>query len=435
MCVGLTARGKIGLLSLAAAGYLSYTKSMKTWKMIAAIFCLVGVGQPTLQAQMSYQTPFSVRLAAEMSQRFRLDVSPGTDRLRAMLFYPPDNHMQQMPSFWKRLFGSKEITQQQENAVAFFLFNMYVSTAAYQEDIPDELTLDYLGVLDGFSKCREMFAPSRVDDFYTHHRLAIKERLAEFFKRSHLAEYVVSSPYNDKRERAFLRLLQTAPARLNRPGYTWKGTTRMRASMRREDRERLADLIRQSLAEGENKVVTFKVPRVQLESVDNPLLSSKNGTNRLYRCVNDECAYCSYLLGKKFCQGIDSSYANWGVSRLYKITAYPTAGQFLTPNQGERFKLADGGQASAWYYHTATLVVMNLDGHYTPLVADTFLAGDEPVALETWAQHFASQKTYFQVDVFERNRVVESAIVEPSARRGDKVVVDGHLYSPYDVLP
>lgn len=435
MCVGLSACAEVGPLSLAARGELSYTKSMKLWKIVAVVCCLAGLGQADLWAQMSEKTPFSVRLEGEVSRRFGAGAASGTDRFRAMLFYPPDNHVQQIPGFWQQLFDAKKVAQQQENAVALFLFNMYISTALYQEDVPRELTLDYLGVLDGFSKCREVFALSNVEDFYMRHRRAIKERLAEFFKHSRLTNYVASSPYNDSRERAFLRLLRMAPARSHRPGYAWNGTTRLTSSVGREHKEQLAGLIRQSLADGANKVITFKVPRVQLESLDNPLITPKQGVSRLYRCVNDECAYCSYLLGKKFCQGLDTAYADWKVSRLYKITAYPTQGEFLTPVQGERFRLADGGQVSAWYYHTATLVIMNVNGQYIPLVADTFLAGEEPVLLETWVQYFAAQKTYFQVDVFERNQAVENAIVEPSARKGDKVIVNGKLYSPYDVLP
>ena len=55
--------------------------------------------------------------------------------------------------------------------------------------------------------------------------------------------------------------------------------------------------------------------------------------------------------------------------------------------------------------------------------------------LDEWLSHFRPLKTYFQVDVFERSETVEKAIVTPSARRGDKVIVDGQVYTPYDVLP
>lgn len=387
------------------------------------------------RAQWSYRTPFSVRLEASAKNYLRKSDSPGVDRLRLMRFYYPDNHVEEAPGFWERLLGHKKIEEQQEEALAFFLFNMYVSTAAYQEDMPSQLTVDYLGVLDGFSKCRELFPLGQVDTFYTNHFSGIKARLANYFKRAGLAPYEPYSQADDRRERAFLRLLKHAPSHYKLPGYVWDGKTRLSASARPQDQAFLQQLIRSGLAEGQDKVVTFKVPRMQWENMDTPFASHGNNTARLYRCVNDECAYCSYLLGKQFCEGIAAGHTNWGISRLYKITAYPTDGQFLVPAQGERFGLASGEQASDWYYHTALLVVMNLNGRYTPFVADAFLAGEEPMLLDEWLSHFRPLKTYFQVDVFERSETVEKAIVTPSARRGDKVIVDGQVYTPYDVLP
>lgn len=435
MRVGLRTWEEIGPLALVADGYLSYTKSMNIRKIMVAVFCVMGFAQPVLLAQTSYRTSFSNRLESSILQDFHVYQAPGLNRLRAMRFYRSDDQVQPTPRFWQVLFDGKETMQQQEYAMAFFLFNMYISTAAYREDMPSRLTLDYLGVLDGFSKCREMFALNQADNFYTKHRTAIKSQLAEFFRQAHLPEYSVSDPKNDRRELAFVRLLSTAPVRDHRPGYTWEGSTRLTLQSPMEEKALVTRMIRASLAEGENKVITFKVPRMQMENLDNPLATPKHSVDRLYRCVNDECAYCSYLLGKRFCQKIGASYLGRETIRLYKITAYPTAGEFLTPTQGESFVLANGGEASAWYYHTALLVIMDVNGHYTPFVADSFLAGDEPVLLEDWVKHFATQKTFFQVDVFERNQAVENAIVEPSSRQGDNIMIDGALYRPYDVLP
>lgn len=435
MRVGLAEHKKIGLLALAEEQFLSYTKGMQVWKMVGLLCCLCGLAEPVVWAQASYRTPFSCRLEQQISFYNKGTGSPGMDRLRVMSFYYPDNSVRKIPGFWQTLFSGKKITQQQEEALAFYLFNMYISTAAYREDVPARLTLDYLGVLDGFSKCQEMLPLSQWTAFYEGHRAAIKERISSYFKQANQANYEVSSLFNDKRERAFLRLLSSAPARGRYPGYVWTGDTRLAAQARPEDTARIAGLIRQSLTAGENKVITFSKPSMQWENLDNPLSIAKHSVTRLYRCVNDECAYCSYLLGKEFCEGINTAYANWGISRLYKITAYPATEEFLTPARGKRFILADGGQASPWYYHTAVLVILQANGHFTPLVADTFLAGEEPVLLEDWLKHFKPKETYFQVDVFERKQAIENAIVEPALRQGERIMVDGKTYVPYDVLP
>ena len=407
---------------------------MSVWKIIGAVLGVFLLGQP-LEAQTSYRTPFSAALEAQVAQQPGMQQNPGMSRLRLLRFYQPTNEVYQKPGLLRYWLGGKERTREQETAVALYLFNMYISTAAYREDMPQRLTLDYLGALDGFSKCDEMFDLKKMGDFYTRHRAAIQAQLADYFKRGRLPEYEIYSVENEKRERGFLQLLATGPSKGNWPGYVWTGATRLSSAAYRADKEKVGQMLQQSLTEGANKVVTYTVPQMQWENLDNPLATPKHGVDRLYRCVNDECAYCSYWLGKNFCEQLAVSREGWKWVRLYKITAYPTAGEFLYPAQGDRFALASGEKSSPWFYHTAILVVMNVNGRHVPLVADKFLAGEEPVLLEKWLQNFRTEKTYFTVEVFERNQTMEDAISEPSARRGEDVIVDGQVYRPYQVLP
>ena len=411
---------------------------MRKWKIVVIFLCLVGLAQPVLRAQLpgraSFRTPFSQVLESRLQAYPDVPTTPGMSRLRAMQFYFPANEIAEEKSLFQKLFGGRIAREEHEKAVAFFLFNMYITTAAYQEDMPTRLTLDYLGALDGFSKCHEKLDLEHVQEFYSRHRAAIKEHLSSFFKQENLPAYDESSILNDWRERKFLQLLSQAPARDFWPGYAWPGATRLRAKPNGMEEALLTRLLKRSLESGQNKVITFSRPDVEWEDWDNKLVRHNRGEIRTYRCVNDECAYCSYLFGKQMCEIIDSSSRNWGLMRLYKITAYPTREKFLLPQSGERFTLADGEQAPPWYYHTATLAIMNLDGAFTPLVVDSFLAGERPMLLAQWAQLFRADETFFQVDVFERSKLMESAIVEPALWRGANVVVDGKEYMPHQIL-
>ncbi len=406
-------------------------------KVLLNILILCGMlvgGAGHLAAQPSSRTPFSQQLQAELQNIALIKENPGMGRLAVMRFYFPNNQIKESSSgFLERLFNGAD-TEAQVRAMAFYLFNMYVSTAAYQVDMPTKLTLGYVGVLDGFAKCNDKLKWNEADSFYKKHKTDIKTWLQTFFEKAHLPTYSPSDGRNDAREEAFVRLLKTADAHGAMIGYRWAGNTYLKGDPRPQDEALLRQRLQQALSSGRNKVITYTQTTASLEDFDSHIGNKHNHTEQTYRCVNDECDYCSYVFGQQFCQEVASGRRNWGLMRLYKVTAHPVQGEFLTPASGTRFQQADGTTAPPWRYHTATLVIMNLDGRYTPLVVDKFLAGDAPQTVDTWAKHFAGNKVFFEIVPFERSATVEHAMKTVSSRRGQNVVVDGVEYKPHPVL-
>ncbi|MCQ2409969.1 MAG: hypothetical protein MJ053_00010 [Elusimicrobiaceae bacterium] len=268
---------------------------MNKWKLAGILFCLCGLGPLCAQQTHEYRTVFSAALERHLAQYPQVYATPGVGRFEWMKSYAPSNTVRQSPRVREQLFGKKKRIQEQVEAVAVFLFNMYISAAAYREDMPAQLTLDYVGALDGFFKCEEMIPVDKVQDFYTRHREEIQTRLTELFAQEGIVEYQVSPLMNEMRERRFLQVLASAPTHEKWPGYVWTGTTRLTAFAYREDTRQLRSLVHRSLAESSRKVIVFEVPHMEFEDLDNPLALPRNKAERLYRCVNDECAYCTVI--------------------------------------------------------------------------------------------------------------------------------------------
>lgn len=377
-----------------------------------------------------YNTSFSNALALDIASQNALSVNPGMGRLWLMRFYFPKNEVQEEESGWAKIFRYGD-TDEQTFATAFYLFNMYVSAAAYADDMPSLLTTNYLGVLDAFYTSRRMFPLQDAESFYKKNRDRIKDRLEEFFVKSkniHVT-YDKTNPANDRRELAFMRLLSQAPAYRGRPSYYMPLTNKLEGNVSERDVRFITEQLRLSLAQDKDKVVTFEQAFVRGEDLDRKIGVKSSNVSRTYRKVNDECEYCSYEFCKKVCQRVATSSENWGLLRLYKITAAPVSGGSLVPASGARFKLASGADAPNWNYHTATLLIMHRNGHFAPVVADKFLAGDTPMPLGKWLALFSS-KTLFYAAPFIRTQKMEDAVKMPQAIKGQNVVVNGLTYSP-----
>ncbi len=399
-------------------------------KRLTGIVLLFLVSVSGLCAQ-SYRTPFSSALEAQVSAKKAVVSNPGMGRLWLMRFYFPKNEVQEAEGFWAKLFQSGD-AEAQSRAAAFYLFNMYVSTAAYGEDMPTRLTTNYLGVLDGFYKTRRMFAVKDAEKFYKKNKEEIKDRLEEFFAKNrnlHLT-YDKNNSANDKRELAFMRLLANAPVYRGRPAYYTAVPNKLTGQVAARDARFITEQLRLSLAKDQNKVVTFEYAYVRGEDLDRKVGIKATNVDRTYRKVNDECEYCSYDFCKQVCQRFNSPDEQWGLVRLYKITAAPINGGSLVPAEGNRFKLASGAPADNWSYHTATLLVMDRDGRFTPVVADKFLAGETPVPFGKWLTEFAPSKTLFYIAPFTRTEEMDNAVKTPQAVRGNNVVIKGETYRP-----
>lgn len=393
------------------------------------VFLLALVCLSAGQAE-SFRTPFSNALEREVRSQKTVRDNPGMERLHLMRFYFPNMDVKQEEGFWDKLFGSGS-EEAQERAAAFYLFNMYASTAAYGEDMPARLTSDYLGVLDAFGKLQQTFDVKKAESFYNKHKPEIKSWLEEFFKKIkfHTA-YNKNDTANDKRELAFMRLLAQTPVFRQRPAYYIPAQSRLAGNISAADAELVSQQLRRSLAQDKGKVVTFEQAYVRGEDLDRKVGIKSSNVERTYRCVNDECEYCSYEFGKRICRLVNTSGGNWGYMRVYKITAVPLGGGMLVPARGNRFTLFSGTAAPKWNYHTATLLVMNRNGKYTPMVADKFLAGETPMAFSQWQSLFAASKTMFYIAPFSRTRAMDGAVKTPESVKGNNVVVDGYVYEP-----
>lgn len=338
--------------------------------------------------------------------------------------------MPEEDGFFVKLFGIGK-TDREAHCTAVYLFNMYVSTAAYGEDVPSRLTTDYLGVLDSLGSCRTLYKAADAEKFYEENKQEIKKEMVPFFNYIHAA-YNPEDPANDRRELAFMRLLARTPWYRSRPAYYASLASRLKGSVSKTDARFVEEQLRRSLAQNRNKVVTFERASVRGEDLDRKIGIKSSNVERTYRCVNDECEYCSYEMGKLVCRTeAASSGRSRSPMRVYKITASPLLpGNPLRPAQGTRFTLASGETAPKWNYHTAILVVMKNSGQYVALVADKFLAGAEPVPLNRWLQAFYPADTMFSILPFERSQEVEDAIKMVESRQGNNIKAEGLVYSP-----
>ncbi|MGN0024094.1 MAG: hypothetical protein ACI351_01530 [Candidatus Avelusimicrobium sp.] len=383
----------------------------------------------------SFRTPFSNSLETICRRKVGMQ-NAGIERLAFLRYYPSNDRMPEEIGFWDKLFGWGE-EEAQIRATAIYLFNMYISTACYGEDMPARLTTDYLGVLDSFGWIRTMYKTAGAEKFYKDHKMEIKERLFTFFNSFSPKNYQVKDGVNDRRELAFMRLLSNAPIYFNRPAYYYALGSRMSVSLSEADKIFLSRELRRNLEQNKNKVVTFESASVRMEDLDRKVGVKSANINRTYRYVNDECAYCSYQLCRRLCRAVTHfSSKNGKPLRVYKITAAPLlAGGALIPAKGSRFQLSSGQMAPKWNYHTASLVVLMRDGRYVLAVSDNFLAGDKPMVLDEWMKFFAPSKTMFYIAPFSRSRPMEDAMHTPQAKQGKSVKVNGHYYEPEPVVP
>ena len=123
---------------------------MKKWFLVcmqAVCVCGVALADPLEQAAVERQ----IQAARQQDQL------AGVRRFIYMRYYQPSQR------FDTQLSNSEN---GQIRALAFYLVNMYVSTHLYATPSPSALTLDYMGVLDGFEQAGNDFDFSRAVRFY-----------------------------------------------------------------------------------------------------------------------------------------------------------------------------------------------------------------------------------------------------------------------------
>ena len=317
--------------------------------------------------------------------------------------------------------SSRNTDADYERAVASYLVNMYVSTRLYAEPAPSALTLNYLGVSDGFERLGTGFDFAHANRFYRQHQEEINALFNQYLQARSYPWQLPSSQEITQ----WISLLETAPKRERQLAFTFPATNRLARPFPPQAAQRLTSLLAQAQAQAHKQVITYDEPALELSDLDSHIGNHTYRRKRTYRWVKDECSYSSYLIAKQLSHALVTEPAAWENTHVYLLTATPAQGEFLTPAQGVRFKLADGSNGLHWRYHTAVLVIFQKDKQYFPIVLDSFLAGDKPVSLGSWLTHFNPQ-TVFRAKPF--------LLKVPSRLDGNAIWADGNKFLPAEVL-
>lgn len=364
-----------------------------------------------------------------LAQKIQQAPQAGLKRFNYLRFYVPSNTIPVKPGLWKRWFSSK-IEQEHQRALAFYLFNMYVTTHSYKQPTPTTiLTLNDLGVLDGFMLCAEPFDFKNATTFYQKNKSQVHAWLKRFFS-GHSFPWPRPAPQDYER---WVKLLAKQPQRHCQAAYTWPLPNLLYSSVAQDIAAAFIPVLEKAHQEGQQKVVLYDEPAANLEDLDSHLGPKKMNRKRTYRRVVDECNYMSYLVAKTLTQAVLNHPQTGRSTRIYTLTAYPAKAEFLTPSQGTRFKLANGENGLAWRYHTAVLAVVPENGFYVPVILDTFLGGMQPLSVQEWLSHF-SANTVFTAAPFRPSQEVENALRTPEKINGNAVWFEGRKYIPGEVI-
>lgn len=372
----------------------------------------------------SAEAPFFARLKSQLGGSAYLKKNPGMNRLTWMRLYFPSTSVAERKGFWTRLYESFSAADKQR-ALAFYLFQMYVSSAAYGGEIPARLDINYLGVLDALERVDARFDLRKAETFYQKNKPEIKQWLAQFFHRSGLPAYDPKDPKNDATERGFLRALAASTYGEERAGYSL-ARPRWKTTFTKGDWALLNKVRANAQKDISQKVVLY-------EESDLGLYTAGHGssTGYLYRPAAKECAACTYLTCGRVCQMAKAKPSDGlSTARLYQLQVRSKSGMFVQPLQGDYFVSPDGKEYPDWYYHEAVLIVLHRGGRFVPAVLDPFLA-DKPISLEAWLDFFAPADTLLYAYPFQRWNDTEERLVRPDERAHNTVRKNGHTYEPY----
>lgn len=355
-------------------------------------------------------------------------VAPGEEgnkRFGYMWFYPPSTRLADAASRP----GAAALVRQQAYALALYLFNMYVSSQSYAQRGDGPLSLNYLGVFDGFMMGDSPFDFKKATAFYNQYYQQVHDYI-DSFMQGH--SYPWPQPSKQMYEN-WVALLENQPIRQQQITYVFPRVNLFYKPAMQEEYERLGKLAQQAQERMQNKVVVFDEPDLQLSDLDSRIGNYRVRRKRTYRWVKEECNYSSYLIAQTVNTAAVSKRQEGPSIRVYMLSALPKTVEFLTPARGTRFMLADGTTGLHWRYHTAVLVVLARGGLYELVVLDSLLGGSQPLPLQQWIKQFSSN-TLFTAKPFRRSQTVENALHTPQRIDVNTVWVDKLPYLPADVV-
>lgn len=343
--------------------------------------------------------------------------SNGIKRFKFMYFYPARNTF---------LTASKSM---HIRALAVYFLNMQISTHMYNSSAaPAQLTLNFLGVLDGLVGAPEPFNMAKASSFYQENKKEVDSYFAQIREHSITKQWPAPS---QTQLNAWLKLLEKQPRRGKIALYLFPATNYLQTSFSPTEVSPFSSSLATTTTQGSQKVVIYETPDISLEDLDSRIGVHQQRMKYTYRWIKDECFYSAYILGQKLVGQIANKTLHEN-TRLYMLSAYPKTGQYLQPASGQRFTLANGTTSLHWQYHTALLVVWPNNGTHTLMVLDSFLGGKEPLTLDQWLGHFHAN-TVFSAVPFARNKKIEEHIKTPDKILGSKVQINGRTYEPHPV--
>ena len=370
-------------------------------------------------------TPLGNVVAQQAQTALHQHTNAGWNRFQYMRFYLPSNEVPQEPGFWERLFSSSA-DKTHTRALAIYLFNMHASVQTLHEQRP-QLSLNYLGVLDGVTKAAPAFDTTHAQAFYQKHQKEIISLMNQFVAKSNPAW---AAP-TQAQYQAWLELLEKQPRRNQKPVYSFPLSDGLQSELPSTLAKWGQQTLRMAQQQAQQQVITYDQADVNLENFDRKIGNARAYRKLTYRWVREECHYSSYLLGRLVVNAVTQKTLPWN-TRIYLLTAYPKQGEFLTPATGNRFILADTQPGLHWRYHTALLLIIPHQGTYVPLVLDLFLGGLTPLTLDQWLAHFQSN-TVFTATPFTRDKATENALKTPQRLEGNTVWVDNKKYQPANI--
>lgn len=392
------------------------------------IICLVGsVCEGSAQPVSSV---FFEKLTQQIQKNAFLRQNPGMNRLRWMRFYTPTPKVVQRSGFWERVFQSLSETEKQR-AVASYLYQMYISSASYEGEIPPRLTVNYLGVLNSMERLEVNFDAQKALPYYKKYKKEIKQWLVQFFKEANLPTYQPKDPKNDIREISFLKTLAGSVEEDGRAGYLL-AAPRWNTALPQQDAIWLEKVQQLASADIKGKVILYEETLANFSPLDKISGQYVNhGKQYLFRQAAQECAACSYLTCTQLCKQMQSaSFSKEEGMQLYQLQMRPLSGKVLIPAVGNKFQSPQGKSYPNWFYHEAVLVIINHDKQYIPVVLDPFLAS-EPIAFSDWLKQFKMDESILYAYPFIRWNDLEERIVQPDQVQKNQVLKNGCWYHPY----
>jgi len=348
----------------------------------------------------------------------------GLKRFSYMRFYPARNTLPQEPGLIESWTSSPEKAAH-IRALAIYFLNMQISMHFYaNKTTPSQLTLNYLGVLDGLVGGLKVFDTAQASSFYKKNKEDVDAYFAKI--RGNLWPAPSQAQIN-----AWLKLLEKQPRQAGKSVYLFPQYNLLQMPVPTQEVGEFRTSLNSAIQKGGKQVITYERAQASLEDLDNKFVNHQQHVQRTYRWVKDECYYSTYILGRLLADKIAHKKIN-GYTRVYVLTALPKTGEFLKPASGARFTLANGSNGLHWRYHTALLVIWPSKNGYVPMVLDNFLGGKEPVSLATWLSHFHAN-TVFTAVPFLRNEKIEEAIKTPTKVQGGNVWIGRTEYEPAPV--